>query len=464
MEITTQLRTTEPAIPEKPVRESSRVSAAESRKLPEEGSSFAEQLVRKARSPGDDDKPVQSADAGDSDDKGQEEAAAMALASTSTVNKEETKPRITVLNEVIGRQTVKAVGDDHEGPPSAKGDPRGGEAPKADRESGPRQMAGHPGLKDEVPQVAREADAGTAVNTGAAAEGNPATRAPKSDLGSAGKEAPAVSKPVQDTGKITLDDAVPVTPAASGESAEAVARETIKAADSDRAKPVLELKGKPGVDAVRGGTTAADAVQSGAVRRTRQEKLRDEPVVREITLDLRNDSDRPAPEPVSRGENAVLPATVREPAAPAAAQVPLDNLARRLNGDLGDTIVRQARVIFSEGDKAEIRLIIRPPELGRVRIQLQMEQGHIAGRILVDNASVRQVIEQNLAALQRAFAEAGLEMGQLDVQTGDSRQNGQTANQDPGRNGRHPGAVEFDQNVRTVAEYDYGNRHINLVA
>lgn len=143
-------------------------------------------------------------------------------------------------------------------------------------------------------------------------------------------------------------------------------------------------------------------------------------------------------------------------------------LARRLNGSLGDNIVRQAQVIMKEAGQGEIRLVIRPPELGRVRILLEMDQGHIAGRILVDNQSVRQVVEQNLAALQRAFQEAGLEMGDLEVSTGDARQEADRDSRQAGdSDGRRPaaaGADQFGRSVKSPVEYDYGVRRINLVA
>lgn len=146
-----------------------------------------------------------------------------------------------------------------------------------------------------------------------------------------------------------------------------------------------------------------------------------------------------------------------------ALSVPMSALARRLNGDLGQSIVRQAKVILQDSERGEIRLVIRPPELGRIRISLQMEQGHIAGRILVDNQSVREIVQDNLAALERAFAEAGLSLDHLDVSTGD-----------PGRSQEHEGDDRsnrsrrrhdaFAGNVPSVVTYDYGQTHINLVA
>lgn len=230
-----------------------------------------------------------------------------------------------------------------------------------------------------------------------------------------------------------------------------------RAADSRETPRVQRMRSSRGTAGVEHRTTDR-AGSEGSLTET--SRTGDSPVVREVNVDLGGSDGG------NRLEGGAQPATVRDPGSPGATQVPLDNLARRLNGDLGDTIVRQARVILHDADKAEIRLIIRPPELGRVRIQLQMEQGHIAGRILVDNATVRQVVEQNLAALERAFAEAGLEMGSLDVQTGDARQQGDQTDGSRSSAGfaGHPGAAQFDQHVPPVAQYDYGNRHINLVA
>lgn len=232
-------------------------------------------------------------------------------------------------------------------------------------------------------------------------------------------------------------------------------------------EPGKKVTGIPPLGSEDSGTLGetAQAVSSireaGTSGRRAEETRSPQTGVREITVELRQDG---APQEVTPGNDAIAtPTSFRETAPPATA-VPLEQLARRLNGDLGESVVRQAQILMSEGDKAEIRLIIRPPELGRVRIQLQMEQGHIAGRILVDNANVRQMVEQNLAALQRAFAEAGLEMGQLDVRSGDSQEHaGQQQNADNSRsNGRK--VAQLEQSVRTVAELDYGHRHINLVA
>lgn len=100
-------------------------------------------------------------------------------------------------------------------------------------------------------------------------------------------------------------------------------------------------------------------------------------------------------------------------------------LGHSLREGLSSEIVRQAKFVIRDNDSGSIRLTLKPEHLGSVRIALQMQDGHIAGRIIVDNQSVREAFEQNLAALERAFEEAGMEMDQLDVTLADSGSRGE---------------------------------------
>lgn len=100
-------------------------------------------------------------------------------------------------------------------------------------------------------------------------------------------------------------------------------------------------------------------------------------------------------------------------------------LGQSLREGLSSEIVRQAKFVIRDNDSGSIRLTLKPEHLGSVRIALQMQDGHIAGRIIVDNQSVREAFEQNLAALERAFEEAGMEMDQLDVTLADSGSRGE---------------------------------------
>ncbi|TVQ27639.1 MAG: flagellar hook-length control protein FliK, partial [Spirochaetaceae bacterium] len=140
-------------------------------------------------------------------------------------------------------------------------------------------------------------------------------------------------------------------------------------------------------------------------------------------------------------------------------------LARSLQEQGNAEIVRSARLIVRGNDSGEIRLTLRPESLGNVRISLQMQDGHIAGRIIVDNQSVREVFEQNMAALERAFHEGGLETGLLDVSVADSGNQSHGAHEraHSGASSGHRVAERFDASVVSAEFIDSDYGLINMV-
>ncbi|MFW6313049.1 MAG: flagellar hook-length control protein FliK, partial [Spirochaetota bacterium] len=95
---------------------------------------------------------------------------------------------------------------------------------------------------------------------------------------------------------------------------------------------------------------------------------------------------------------------------------------------------------------------------------LQMQDGHIAGRIIVDNQSVRDAFEQNLAALQKAFAEGGMDASGLEVTVADSgRDSGQTDDGSPGNKRSGAAAATFDNAVPTVNSIDERHDLVDLI-
>jgi flagellar hook-length control protein FliK len=139
-------------------------------------------------------------------------------------------------------------------------------------------------------------------------------------------------------------------------------------------------------------------------------------------------------------------------------------LRRALNEQLNGEIVRSARLIVRGSDRGEIRLNLKPESLGSVRIALQMQDGHIAGRIIVDNQSVREAFEQNLAALQKAFAEGGMDASGLEVSVADSgRDSGETEDGAPGRSSTGAAAASFEDAVPTVSSIEERHVLVDLV-
>ncbi len=115
------------------------------------------------------------------------------------------------------------------------------------------------------------------------------------------------------------------------------------------------------------------------------------------------------------------------------------HLQQQLKDFATGDVVRHARFVVKENSGGEIRLLLRPKELGTVRVRLEVQDNRIAGRIIVENTTVREAFEQTLPELQRAFREAGLDTGSLEVSVGD---HGEKAGEQHGGNAQRGRAIE----------------------
>jgi flagellar hook-length control protein FliK len=337
--------------------------------------------------------------------------------------------------------------------------------------AGPQATSGlEPQAPGAVSQPATEPSGETGVEPAKTTDGRGPSKAPDETEGTTSKAAVADQA-------LRSSAAGEIEPASvAGPAFGTPGRTNTKSKGARAVEGEVDPRGTHGVTADR--TTKANPKAVSAVHAQRGDG--DGSVLREIQVDLSENTSQPRADATAGGEAGRSDSTeagsfaarMGTPPGDTASRPPTlaqagATLGRRLNGDVGQNIVRQARVMLQESGKAEVRLIIRPPELGRVRIQLQMDNGHIAGRILVDNGSVREVVEQNLPALQRAFEEAGLEMGDLEVSTGDARQEAgtdETSRHARSSRDRRQGADQFDHSVEAIATYDYGGHRVNLVA
>jgi flagellar hook-length control protein FliK len=109
-------------------------------------------------------------------------------------------------------------------------------------------------------------------------------------------------------------------------------------------------------------------------------------------------------------------------------QVPLsksDNSAdlqnqfvKELREQLNSEIVKRGSIMVRNNGSGEIRLELKPDHLGQVKIHLSLENNNIAGRILVENISVKEAFDQNMQELYRAFKEHGFGETALNVSVG----------------------------------------------
>ena len=88
---------------------------------------------------------------------------------------------------------------------------------------------------------------------------------------------------------------------------------------------------------------------------------------------------------------------------------------KMLSENMNTQIVKQSGIILRDNDQGEIRLVLRPEHLGKVRVRLQLNENQINGRIIVENAFVKEAFDQTLEDLYRAFRNSGFEAGALEV-------------------------------------------------
>ncbi|WP_338878541.1 flagellar hook-length control protein FliK [Achromobacter veterisilvae] len=113
------------------------------------------------------------------------------------------------------------------------------------------------------------------------------------------------------------------------------------------------------------------------------------------------------------------PAPIANPAAIAAPAVPLVlQVATPVGGthwgtELGQQVVMMSHNARQGMQTAELRL--DPPDLGPLRVSLNLADGVASASFVSAHASVRQAIETAIPQLQQALAQAGISLGQTSV-------------------------------------------------
>lgn len=102
-------------------------------------------------------------------------------------------------------------------------------------------------------------------------------------------------------------------------------------------------------------------------------------------------------------------------------------LAERLQEAWNGEIVQSARIVLRDGDSGTIRLRLKPESLGTVKIELNLADNNISGRIIVESDEAKSAFERNMSELADAFRRGGFESARLQVSVGsDSGSGGKT--------------------------------------
>ncbi len=106
-------------------------------------------------------------------------------------------------------------------------------------------------------------------------------------------------------------------------------------------------------------------------------------------------------------------------------------LSRKLDNQSGNEIVQQVKLLLNRAESGEIRINLKPDSLGRVRVNIQMENNRLSGRVLVESVAARDAFRSSLDNLQTKLIESGFNEADLTL-TWDDR-----SNKHPGQSGSY---------------------------
>ncbi len=135
-------------------------------------------------------------------------------------------------------------------------------------------------------------------------------------------------------------------------------------------------------------------------------------------------------------------------------------LARHLRNELPEQVLRQAQMVIRGENDGEMRLSLNPPELGGVRVRMQIHDNLIAVRFIVENNSVRDVFEQNLHSLQQQLADSGFENAGIEVSVGGNSKGDRGAEH---ASSRSRALEELEAGVPVLSEMYREDTQINLI-
>ncbi len=93
-------------------------------------------------------------------------------------------------------------------------------------------------------------------------------------------------------------------------------------------------------------------------------------------------------------------------------------MAERMRDAWNGEIVQSAHIVLKDGDVGIIRLRLRPESLGNVKIELNLSENNISGRIVVESDAAKNAFERNMNELADAFKQGGFGSAKLEVSVG----------------------------------------------
>lgn len=93
-------------------------------------------------------------------------------------------------------------------------------------------------------------------------------------------------------------------------------------------------------------------------------------------------------------------------------------LERALHDNFNGEIARTGSIVLKANDTGIIRLALRPEALGTVKIELNLADNSITGKIIVESEEAKAAFENNINDMVKSFQEQGFDSAKLEVSVG----------------------------------------------
>lgn len=140
-------------------------------------------------------------------------------------------------------------------------------------------------------------------------------------------------------------------------------------------------------------------------------------------------------------------------------------LERALHDNFNGEIARTGSIVLKANDTGIIRLALRPEALGTVKIELNLADNSITGKIIVESEEAKAAFENNINDMVKSFQEQGFDSAKLEVSVGSNggfqeRQNKEQESSKPWFSER---SLSFDGASITSTDETLRDGQLNIV-
>jgi len=89
-------------------------------------------------------------------------------------------------------------------------------------------------------------------------------------------------------------------------------------------------------------------------------------------------------------------------------------VAARTASEVGAQIIQRAQYVRQNG-RSTVRMQLNPPEMGRIRLAVEMRAGRLEVRMRVENPAVRQAMSRERDNLDRTLRDAQVDVQRFEV-------------------------------------------------